>query len=71
MKKLKLELDTLRVESFEAASTPVTRGTVQGHSTTPLSIGCSPDSIGCVGTYTCDETDGPGCGSNPWTVVEW
>jgi hypothetical protein len=31
MKKLKLELDALKVETFEAERTPAPRGTVQAH----------------------------------------
>jgi len=33
MKKLKLDLDALQVETFEAERAPRSRGTVQGHAT--------------------------------------
>jgi hypothetical protein len=75
MKKLKLNLDTLHVDSFETGLSIKGRGTVQGHDTTIASLGCIPsndNSIGCPGTYTCGEnSDGPGCQSNPWTVIVW
>lgn len=44
MKKLKLELDELRVESFETARTHERRGTVQAHSGgyQTCDAGCGP-----------------------------
>jgi hypothetical protein len=54
MRKLRLELDTLVVESFSPAGGPAARGTVRGH----LSLyweDCSPDDT--QGGFTCDPTD--------------
>lgn len=51
MKKLKLNLDDLKVESFETSSTLIDRGTVVGQSanpTTPGALTCSPfGNTGC------------------------
>jgi hypothetical protein len=75
--KLKLNLDSLRVETFVTAATADARGTVHGHDATQPAETCGcvfPSdgcSIGCTPTYTCEGTEGPGCQNNPWTVIEW
>jgi hypothetical protein len=50
MQKLKLNLESLHVDSFETASAEPARGTVQGHDATQLadSCGCPPQSNGCT-----------------------
>ena len=73
MRKLRLELDSLAVESFAPAEPPGRRGTVHGHvslywedcdlSQTCQGAGypCNPTDQSCAGTcfdYTCH----PGCG---------
>jgi hypothetical protein len=45
MKKLKLELDALRVESFDAEAPAGARGTVEAHEVTALA-----DTCGCADT---------------------
>jgi hypothetical protein len=80
MQKLKLDLDTLRVESFETASAMDERGTVQGHATRLAdSCGCVRPSQGC--SISCPYTyDGNGNtvpdqdepqSNNCWTVIVW
>jgi hypothetical protein len=55
MKKLKLDLNSLQVASFETASAEPARGTVQGHDFTQLAdtCDCPPASGGC--TYYCGD----------------
>ncbi|HEU0013630.1 MAG TPA: pinensin family lanthipeptide [Longimicrobium sp.] len=56
MKKLTLDLDDLRVESFATDADPAERGTVHGNSlpTRPLCSRYCPPSTGCPGeTETC------------------
>ena len=59
MKKMRLELEELAVESFETAGMPAERGTVQGQEITAR---CSDFLAECTertcGGYTCD---GPSC----------
>jgi len=65
MKKLKLDLDALQVETFEAERTPEPRGTVQGHASSGdggifqcanqcvvvgSQIGCASD-LGCASVH--------------------
>jgi hypothetical protein len=82
MKKLKLEIETLRVESFETASSVHTRGTVNGHDATQVADTCDCDPIptdacsmyGCVQTYTCDldgDTEPDRHSNNCWTIIEY
>lgn len=76
MNKLTLELDALRVESFEIASSANPRGTVQGHDATQQvdSCGCVlpgvEQSDACSGAHTCFGTAGPGCPTNPLTSID-
>jgi hypothetical protein len=49
MKKLKLDLSELRVESFESSAQPGQRGTVQGH----VSDGSGCYYTACAGPATC------------------
>lgn len=53
MRKLKLELEELRVESFETAEAAAERGTVRGHAITDL---CSR-----ADGFTCFESCGGTC----------
>jgi hypothetical protein len=55
MKKLTLEVDDLRVESFETHAEMEERGTVHGESlpTRPLCSKYCPPSAYCVATETC------------------
>jgi hypothetical protein len=56
MKKLKLNLDSLRVDSFETTRDHASpRGTVQGHDATQLAdtCDCPPPSDGC--TFYCGD----------------
>ena len=55
MKKLTLEVDDLRVESFETHAEMEERGTVHGESlpTRPLCSKYCPPSMYCVNTETC------------------
>ena len=55
MKKLILELDDLRVESFAMDVEPGDRGTVQGNSlpTKPLCSRYCPPTVSCNDTATC------------------
>jgi hypothetical protein len=55
MKKLRLEMEELRVESFQTVQAPREKGTVIGHYLTPQ---CSGD-----GGYTCDYSCGGQLGS--------
>ena len=73
MAKLKLNLENLRVDSFETASVRDGRtGTVRAHEATALrdSCGCAPPtdgcSIGCPVTESC-----PAWSNNCWTVIEY
>src|SRR5688572_26990042 len=52
MKKLRLELDALEVESFDVARTEPSTGTVHGHATA-TQCNTSPDRT-CAGYQTCD-----------------
>jgi len=77
MKKLRLNLDSLRVDSFQTAATTGARGTVEGFATALRdSCGCpNPSagcpipsdgcSIGCPVTFGC-----PDWSNNCWTVIE-
>jgi hypothetical protein len=71
MRKLKLDIDHLEVQSFETAGTPEARGTVRGH----ISYNCNTQFAGCSnntcpgGGHTCDAYSCPaescdGCGTN-------
>ena len=64
MKKLKLELDALRVESFDAGRARAPRGTVRGHSGEFSCRACETIIlVSCGGT--CDSSAyEPGCGSS-------
>ena len=55
MKKLMLELDELRVESFATDVEPEDRGTVRGNSlpTKPLCSAYCPPTVSCNDTVTC------------------
>ncbi|HET7461786.1 MAG TPA: hypothetical protein VFJ82_11090 [Longimicrobium sp.] len=60
MKKLKLELDSMEVESFETATTEQDPGTVRAHLTYDPEAGCGPTEesrcvtdCGCSGMWTC------------------
>jgi hypothetical protein len=79
MKKLKLNLDSLRVDSFQTAAATDARGTVEGFATAlrdtcgcpAQSDGCSIPSDGC--SIGCPVT-GAECGPNSnncWTVIEY
>lgn len=56
MKKLRLEMDALRVETFAIDSAPVGKGTVQGHATLactrPVQCGDS-EGVTCDGRVSC------------------
>lgn len=56
MRKIKLQLDTLAVESFAIAADAVRPGTVDAHASGPM--GCSADTLcglaTCLGVATCD-----------------
>lgn len=65
MKKIKLDVDALRVESFSTSASPATKGTVEGFMP-PVTLwtcpeaGCEPDTTTGGGTGG-GETDA-GCG---------
>jgi hypothetical protein len=58
MRKLKLQLDDLAVESFGTLEGGSWRGTVQGFYTV-IAQGCDPNSVGntCGGDSTCEQHD--------------
>jgi len=58
MKKLRMELDDLQVESFATDRGDGDRGTVEGH----VSAQCSAGAFTCNGGNTCVE--GATCGNN-------
>jgi|GEM_PF-1191981 len=61
MKKLKLNLDHLCVESFEADSARKQSGTVQGY----VSLHCEPTAPeSCAYGQTCDAAGTCGCGED-------
>ena len=75
MNKLKLELECLRVESFETASVSEERGTVRGRDASRLA-----DSCGCTASPRPSDGCTIGCGTgpaacttqnNPGTVIEY
>lgn len=72
MRKLKMQLDTLKVDSFTTVGeTRGLTGSVRAHEATRLddSCGCAPPSDGC--SIGCPMT--VGCGpvsNNCWTVIE-
>jgi hypothetical protein len=53
MKKLKLDLDTIRVTTFEAAEKAEPRGTVAGHLRTPDCVLTLDDTCWCTEQMTC------------------
>lgn len=57
MKKLKLQIDELAIESFETAAVTANEGTVVGHATQGRNYTCDPAVGTCFG-YTCYETCG-------------
>jgi hypothetical protein len=72
MAKLKLELDNLRVDTFDTGSEHRTRGTVRGHDTWEtewctgypncgVSKRCETDNDTCFGSCGCTQ----GCGTGP------
>ena len=62
MRKLKLDMNALRVESFEACGDGRTIGTVRGNDGTPAcSAGCSFETGPC---FTCNEEDTCGACAN-------
>jgi hypothetical protein len=79
VKKLKLNLDLLRVDSFETAAPTRPHGTVQGYATRRAdSCGCAiytdGCSIGCPVTSPGCDTDGDTqpdpWSNNCWTTIE-
>lgn len=56
MKKLKLRVEELAVESFEADARTAGRGTVHGH-LGAMSDDTLCDILTCGGGYTCDEPE--------------
>ena len=73
MKKLKLDLDDLRVESFATAPGGDAKGTVVGYATEPVWTVCYfTCNVTCNGAETCDTCGGGGqtdldCGSGYYT----
>lgn len=53
MKKLTLNLDAIRVTSFEAAPAPAQSGTVQAHVATPACPLTIDDSCWCTEQMSC------------------
>ncbi|HEU0012637.1 MAG TPA: hypothetical protein VFQ45_03100 [Longimicrobium sp.] len=57
MKKLRLDLDDLEVESFPTAAAPTARATVRGHEATPACTesctNCTYDDTLCGLTWHC------------------
>ena len=69
MRKVRLQLDALQVESFQTAAAPPERGTVQGHAPPPdhrdtgetgTGGGGSGD-IFCISAYPCVPTNEHSC----------
>ncbi|HEU0300010.1 MAG TPA: hypothetical protein VFR37_11160 [Longimicrobium sp.] len=60
MKKLKLQIDDLAVETFQTAGAQGDEGTVVGHATQGNKHTCDPQVGTCFG-YTCYETCGDTC----------
>jgi hypothetical protein len=56
MRKLRLEMDELEVESFEVEAAEKARGTVHGEE---RSIYCNTDEIANCSNYTCDPPSCP------------
>ncbi|HEX8246033.1 MAG TPA: hypothetical protein VF541_21135 [Longimicrobium sp.] len=70
MKKLKLQLDALEVESFEVAKQTAEGGTVRGHdSSSSARLGCMDGCVSCYDTCnaTCEYTCM--CDSVEWACV--
>lgn len=79
MRKLKLQVENLEVETFEAGPAYVARGTVNGMATggcqrqeeDPITYQMGSCNGGvCTGDYTCEESWAMGCQSDPgggWT----
>jgi hypothetical protein len=68
MRKIKLELDTLEVESFTPSHEPVRGGTVHAHSFDTCYVPCPDYSAeGSCGDVSCQETCGQAasCGYQP------
>ncbi|HEX8244662.1 MAG TPA: hypothetical protein VF541_14245 [Longimicrobium sp.] len=63
MKKLKLELDALGVESFATAPASPRAGTVRGAAETDL---CSQGPATCHPTYDPCDTCATSCAGGPW-----
>lgn len=81
MKKLKLELDALKVETFEAERTPEPRGTVQGNASSGGGgdFGCEnqcvpdlPSEVGCFSGLCFSDLCASefGCPSD-WECISW
>ena len=77
MKKLRLELDALRVDSFATADSEDGRGTVEGY----ISARCTGGTMTCNGgntcgdgdtcnQYTCNLSDNGSCPCYPETAYE-
>ena len=49
MKKIRLHLDSLRVETFETARGEEERGTVRAHSGVSCTYNCTLDELTCAG----------------------
>jgi hypothetical protein len=66
MKKLRLEIDTLKVQTFDAGKAPRHIGTVHGAAYTPacdsLRI-CAPTQVGSEPNATCDVACTGTCGN--------
>ncbi len=60
MKKLKLNLEDLKVESFETSSKSINKGTVHGNGDTVVDRTCEEYHT-CGGQNSCDPTNCPGC----------
>ncbi len=62
MKKLHLEVDELRVESFETADGDAGQGTVVGH----VSPRCTAGFITCNGEHSCEYAETCGAWPSCW-----
>jgi hypothetical protein len=71
MKKLRLNLDMLRVESFSTQhAADRADGTVHGHNDPPYTSDCPSQMIGCTGNY-CNDSSGCGSGGNEPPPSMW
>ncbi|MFA8342974.1 MAG: hypothetical protein ACEPO8_08410 [Rhodothermaceae bacterium] len=64
MKKLKIDINSLKVEAFETGENLISQGTVKGEENTFIDTDCANMGNTCQNDITCGQTNCQGCEQN-------